>query len=408
MPPVSVREDAEAALARLDGAEALGAVVARDDRLVLAAADALDADGLPAGAGPLWGRPVTVKDWIEVAGLPCEGEAAERTGHVPARDATAVARLRAAGALPIAKTQPGADHPLHGRCHHPLDPERSPGASSSGEGALVGSGASALGLGSDSGGSVRLPAAWCGVAGLKPSFGLVPDTGHLPRLGARHDGRTVIGPLARRVGDLWAVLVAMAGPDGVDGSCPPVALGDPAAVRADGLRVAVLADAEPWTPEPATAAAVDAAVRALVGRGAVVVDGGLPPHLDQSLDVTIRYWSRRSRAGNDIDGDLWDWDRLVRRLTVAAAGFDVVVGPTVAGVAPPHRPMTGEDYVFCLPWSLAGWPAVSVPAGADPATGLPLAVQVAAPRWHDHVAVAVAGWLEADLAGPRDGGAPLG
>jgi amidase len=75
--------------------------------------------------------------------------------------------------------------------------------------------------------------------------------------------------------------------------------------------------------------------------------------------------------------------------------FDVVIGPVVMDVAPLHRTLTGEDYVFTLPWSLTGWPAVSVPAGVDDATGLPVAVQVAAPRWQDHVALAVAEWIEA-------------
>ncbi|NMD23606.1 MAG: hypothetical protein GYA65_05435, partial [Actinobacteria bacterium] len=87
--------------------------------------------------------------------------------------------------------------------------------------------------------------------------------------------------------------------------------------------------------------------------------------------------------------------RFSGRFTRAAAGFDIIVGPVVADVAPVPRPLEGDDYVFTLPWSLTGWPAVSVPAGTDPATGLPLAVQVAAPRWHDHVVLAAASWLGA-------------
>ena len=114
------------------------------------------------------------------------------------------ARSRA-GAIVIAKSQPGADHPIHGRCRHPIDLDRTPGASSSGEAALIGAGASNLRLGSDSGGSIRLPSAWCGVVGLKPSFEVVPNTGHYPRV----DGRTVIGPMARRVADVAAVLAVI-------------------------------------------------------------------------------------------------------------------------------------------------------------------------------------------------------
>src|SRR5688572_3589617 len=170
IPLVSASEQVRAALARLDAVSWLGAVVARDDGAALTAAAEVDRR---VERGPMHGLAVTVKDWIDVVGLPCEGESPERTGRLPADDATVVARLRAAGAVIVAKTQPGAHHPVHGQCHHPMDRARSPGGSSSGEAALLGAGATTVGLGSDSGGSIRLPAAWCGVAGMKPSFGLV-------------------------------------------------------------------------------------------------------------------------------------------------------------------------------------------------------------------------------------------
>lgn len=384
-----------AALDRLDAAAHLGAVVARDDAAALAAAAALDRVP-PAERGPLHGVPLTVKDWIDAAGLPCEGQASLRTGRVPSRDASAVARLRAAGAVIVAKTQPGQDHAIHGRCLHPLDPARSPGGSSTGEAALLGAGASMLGLGSDSGGSIRLPAAWCGVAGLKPSFGLVPDTGHVPVLGTHRDGRTVIGPMARGVADLAVALRLLAGPDGEDPGCAPVPLGSVAGVRLEGLRIAVVRREGAWRPAASTLAAVDRAAAALEARGAVVVPEALPSHLAEALEITVHYWDRTSLAGRDVERHLRAWDRFERRLTRATAGFDVVLGPTVADVAPPRRDLAREDYVFTLPWSLTGWPAVSVPYGQDPATGLPLAVQVAAPRWRDRVALAVAAWLEAD------------
>ncbi len=389
-----------AALARLDAASHLGAAVARDDGAALLAAGALDAGSRATDPTPrpLRGVALTVKDWIDVAGLPCEGQASRRTGRVPPRDATAVARLRAAGAVVVAKTQPGQEHPVHGTCLHSLDPARSPGGSSTGDAVLLAAGASDLALGSDSGGSIRLPAAWCGVAGLKPTFGLVPDTGHVPVLGAHRDGRTVIGPLARCVADLTTALRAIAGPDGEDPACPPVPLGDPAGVRREGLRVAVVRGEGALRPAASTLAAVERAVAALVAQGAVVVDDALPAHLEESLDITVHYWERESLAGKDVERHLRAWDRFDRRLTRAAAAFDVVLGPTVADVAPPRRDLTREDYVFTLPWSLTGWPAVSVPFGYDAPTGLPLAVQVAAPRWQDHLALAVAGRLEADAA----------
>jgi Asp-tRNA(Asn)/Glu-tRNA(Gln) amidotransferase A subunit family amidase len=128
------------------------------------------------------------------------------------------------------------------------------------------------------------------------------------------------------------------------------------------------------------------------------MDGGLPAHLDESLDITLRYWRRAAHdptlTGADTDTQLYDWDRFANRMTRAAERFDVVVGPVVREVAPIARPLTGEDFVFTLPWSLTGWPAISLPAGTERSTGLPLAVQIAAPRWCDHVALAVAAHLE--------------
>jgi amidase len=399
---MSVRDAVAAALARLDDAADLGAVVARDDDAALRAADDVDASP-PRSATVLWGRAITVKDWIDVAGLPCEGESSARTGRTPTRDATAVARLRAAGAVVIAKTQPGSIHPVHGACVHPVDASRTPGGSSSGEAALIGRGASTLGLGSDSGGSIRLPAAWCGVVGIKPSAGLVPTTGHFPRVGDRVDGRTVIGPMARTVADAAAALRAIAGPDGVDAGCAPVKFHSERTLRLTGLRVAIIEGEGRWTAADSTRDAVERAVDLLRRAGASVVPGALPDdHLDQSLDITQRYWRRAAHdpavSGADVDRQLADWDRFARRITRASKRFDVVIGPVVRDVAPVARPLSGEDFVFTLPWSLSGWPAISLPAGLDPANRLPLAVQIAAPRWHDHVAIAVARHLEARFA----------
>jgi amidase len=378
-------------LGALDAARDLGAVVDRDDAAVLERAAI-------AGPGVLAGRAVTVKDWIDVEGFVCEGQSPERTGRRPARDATVAARLRAAGAVIVAKTQPGADHPIHGRCHHPHDPARTPGGSSSGEAALIGRGASTLGLGSDSGGSIRLPAAWCGVVGFKPSYGLVPTTGHVPRVDGHADGRTVIGPMATNVADIAAVLRVIAGPDGIDHACVPVPLGDPASTRLSGLRVVVLPDDPRWPTAPSTHGAVERAARILERLGVVRVDVALPLDLSESLDITQRYWNRFQQSGADVDRQLRDWDRFSNRMLRASADVDLVLGPVVADVAPIARPLTGEDYVFTLPWSLTGWPAISLPAGADPVTGLPVAVQIAAPRWRDHDVLAAAGAIEVELA----------
>lgn len=116
--------------------------------------------------------------------------------------------------------------------------------------------------------------------------------------------------------------------------------------------------------------------------------------LSESLDITQRCWRRAGLTGAECEHQLGDWDRFASRMLRARTDFDLVIGPGVADVAPTHRQLVGEDYVFTVPWSLTGWPALSLPFGVDLSTGLPLAVQIAAPQWHDHVVLATAAVLE--------------
>jgi amidase len=164
-----------AALHRLD--TRTNAIAAFEDEWVLADAGRLDRAFLAGGVtGPLHGLPLTVKDWIDVAGFPCAGESDEHRARRPLADATAVARLRRAGPVVVAKTKVWGPSSGPDVVRHPVDPCRSAGGSSTGEAVAVASGASAAGIGSDSGGSIRLPAAWCGVYGLKPTADGMPLT----------------------------------------------------------------------------------------------------------------------------------------------------------------------------------------------------------------------------------------
>ncbi|HSR24679.1 MAG TPA: amidase, partial [Candidatus Eisenbacteria bacterium] len=300
----------------------------------------------------------------------------------PAADATAVARLRAAGGVVLAITRAGADSPAHGPTRNPRDPTRAPGGSSTGAAALVAAGASPLALGSDSGGSIRLPAAWCGVAGLKPTFGRVPLTGHFPRCGSLEDGRTVIGPLAATVDDLAAVLQLIAGPDGLDAGVAPVPLGDPARVDPAALRASFMGG-DPTGP----------ALAALAAAGATIVEEPLADVRDEALELTRRYWRRSQLSGRENVALLWDWDRFRRRMLAATAGIDVLVTPAAEQPAPRWRESIDTDYRWMLPWSLTGAPAVVVPVASR--EGLPVAVQVVGRPWEDHVALAAARCIEA-------------
>src|SRR4051812_36997361 len=207
----------------------LNAIVhARYDE-ALAEADAADAAVKRGGdLSPFHGVPCTIKECIGLTGMRKTAGLLARRERVAERDGTAVARLRAAGAIPIGVTNVSelmmwmeSTNPVYGRTNNPYDPTRTAGGSSGGEGSIVGSGASPMGLGADIGGSIRMPAFFCGVFGHKPSGGLVPATGHWPNAERGAQRFLTTGPLCRRAEDLMPFLRAVAGPDGVDDGCRP-------------------------------------------------------------------------------------------------------------------------------------------------------------------------------------------
>jgi amidase len=364
-----------------------------DPAVALARAEQLDASAQL--AGPLHGVPFTVKDWIDVEGLPCTGGWRASADRIAPAHATAVARMLDAGGVLLAKTTVLVESEVYGPVRNPHDPSRSPGASSSGEAAAIGGGGSVLGLGSDSGGSIRLPAAWCGAAGLKPTFGRVPNTGHFPRVGDRGDGRTVIGPLAARVDDLSLALHVLAGADGLDPGAPPVPFAPVHDVDLGATTIAVMTGEPGWQPAPEIVDGVERAATAIVDRGARV-ESAPPSHLDEAFDITVRYWDRATLTGNDAEHQLTDWDRFRVRMRRACAGVDVIVMPAVRERAPVHRDVEREDYIFTVPASLTGWPAVVVPVGE--VDGLPVAVQLVGKPWQEPRLLAIARVVEATFA----------
>jgi amidase len=393
---VSATEVAAAYLAMLRQVDAQTNAVAffDDDRALADAAELDRAFAAGAVTGPLHGLPVTVKDWIDVEGFPCAGD----TGDVrrrPRRDATVVARLRRAGAVVLAKTQAWGPDGGPGRVRHPADPERAAGGSSTGEAVAVAAGASPLGFGSDSGGSIRLPAAWCGTCGFKPTAGRVPTTGHFPRVGALSDGRTQIGPLARKVADLELVLPIIAGPDWQDAGVAPVPLLPASQADLGGARFAVVTSEGPWSPGGPLTASVEQAA-AVLERAGLARTAWRAPWLGQALDITRRYWARIrcELSAEETECLLTDWDSFRRRYLMAAEHVDLLLTPTTQDTAPLHRRVTGDDFVFTLPASLTGSPAVTVPVGRDP-SGLSIGVQLIGRPWEDHRVLAAARLMEA-------------
>ncbi|MBU6333553.1 MAG: amidase [Chloroflexi bacterium] len=385
----------------------INAIVARDDAAARAAAQAADAACAAGGwLGPLHGIPLTVKDWIDVAGLPCTMGEERHRDRRPADDALAVARLRAAGAVVLGKTNVAIENALFGRTRNPHALGYSPEGSSSGEAAAIAARCSAGGLGSDSGGSIRQPAHACGIVGIKPSAGRVPLTGHAPFISALNDPRTVIGPMARTVADAARLLAVIAGADASDPSTAPVPLDDWRAQSLRGVRVAWYthhAEADP--PPPVVAACVRAA-DALAAAGAHVVQR-LPPRIEEAWPITRDYWARPESldAGQwlpdgparlssmAVERHLFVWDRFRRAMSQFMQHVDLILTPTA------ERPAArfgspGGGIPYTLPYSLTGQPAVSVPAGLSD-DGLPIGVQVVAARWRDDLAVAAAAVIEA-------------
>ena len=354
--------------------------------------------------GSLHGVPFTAKDIFNTAGLPTTAGLRMLRSNIPDHDATVVARMRRAGAILIAKTNSppaGADEdswsPLRGGTRNPYDVNRSPGVTSSGEAAIIAAGGSPLGLGSDSGGSIRVPAHYCGVAALKPTAGLIPVTGGYGLTGGLSDPRSSVGPMARYVSDLLIALRVLAGPDGFDSGVVPVPLAK-RTPKLDGLRVAWYTDDGLAKPSHAVASTVRAAARALAAAGCNVTEER-PPSLAEAYQVTLGYWGRKHMNHERM---YERWDAFRSGVLKFMSRFDLVLSPVAPDIAPLIRvkPVGDHQLSYTVPYSLTGNPCVVVRAGTSP-ENMPIGVQVVARNWNDAVALRAARAIERKLGGWR-------
>lgn len=435
----SALEVVEAHLARIAAVNpALNAVVQLTAETARAEARVLDAD-LARGMvrGPLHGVPMTIKDSFETAGVRSTCGTLGLAEHVPVTDATVVARLKDAGAILLGKTNTPeltlafeTDNLIYGRTNNPYDLTRSSGGSSGGAAAIIAACGSPFDLGSDTGGSIRLPAHFCGIAGLKPTSGRVPRTGHLYPPGGFRDAWTTLGPMARCVEDLTLLLSVISGPDWRDPAIVPVPLRDPAKVKLDGLRIAVYTHNGIVAPTPETASTVWNAARALQEAGGWVTETR-PPHIEitDSLvsalwavdagegvqTLLTRYGTTRPHRWLERDpsyqwsataaelGELLQQQDLFRsRMLTFMEGYDLILCPVCAYPASPHdtcqHPDYWEGYTYLLTYNVTGWPVATVRCGTT-AEGLPINVQIVAQPWREDVALAAAAHLETALGG---------
>ena len=381
--------------------------------------------------GPLHGVPMTIKDSWETAGVITTAGTKGLETNVPKRDTTIVARLKAAGAIMLGKTntpeitlQFATDNFVYGRTNNPYDVERTPGGSSGGAAAIVAAGGSPFDIGSDTGGSIRLPAHFCGIAGLKPTAGRVPRTGHIPGLefGAV-EAFTQVGPLARYGEDLHLILSIISGVDWRDPAAIPMPLLHPETVDRQKLRIAYYLDNGITSASTETVSTVQSAVAALVDSGAIVAEDR-PPHVETSAEFwralfladggagvsdllqvlgtkkrhPLLDWTQAREAlpGPDYNRLLARWNSLRSDCLAFLENYDVVLCPANATPAHRHKESTPCDYTFL--YNLLGWPVAVVRCGTSP-DGLPIGVQVAARPWREDIVLAVVQYLERVFGG---------
>ncbi len=381
------------------------------------------------------GVPFSIKDSIEVAGSVCSAGTLGLRNAPPARqDATLVARLRAAGAIPLARTNlPDllfafeSDNLIYGRTNNPYDLSRTAGGSSGGEAALIAACGSPFGLGSDAAGSVRLPAHYCGISSIKPTSGRLSRAGHIPPAGGWLEAVWQIGPMARRVEDLWAMMPVLLGACPRDRTVIPMPYGNPADVALSGLRIAWFTDNGIAPPDADTDAAIRRAV-AKIAPAAMSVEERRPEGIEESYDLemkligpdggdSLRRYLREIGSAQThplldgwlaklepwrtgIEGFAQYWaglDRFRDRMFAFAGHYDAILSPVAARPAVPHGTSIQEDvfrgYSYTMTHNLTGWPAAVVRCGTS-REGLPIGIQIAAHPWREDVALALARAIE--------------
>jgi Asp-tRNA(Asn)/Glu-tRNA(Gln) amidotransferase A subunit family amidase len=418
---LSARSFCDEALARIRERDpGVHAWAALDEPRALSLADACDAqiEGVrPAGAalGSLQGMPLGVKDIIDTADLPTQMGSPVFEGHRPARNATVVDRLLAAGAYVLGKTVTTEFAFMHpGKTRNPWNPAHTPGGSSSGSAAAVAAGMVSGAIGTQTNGSVIRPAAFCGVVGFKPGFGLIPCAGTLQFSAALDQ----IGVFTRSVADAAALASALADAGAIS---PDVG------TMQRAPRIGFVTN-YPWNAaEPDAAAHFQATLKHLEAAGASIGELHLPAVLDDAQRVhrTIMVYegarqhaprqaqnrARMSDVLNAVIGEglgISDADyaqALTRAVEIRAraldlfAQWDVVASLPAPGAAPARIDTTG-DPSFCTLWSLTGSPAVSLPTGLS-AHGLPFGVQFAARSGGDDHLLRAALWCEAVIGFDR-------
>lgn len=403
--------------------------------------------------GPLHGVPCSIKETYALSGMPQTAGSALRKGHISFEDATAVRRVRKAGAIPLGVTNVPemamwmeTYNKVYGRTKNPYDLSRHPGGSSGGEAAIIGAGGAPFGLGSDIGGSIRMPAFFCGIYGHKPTGGLVPMTGHYPRGKGRVERYSVGGPMCRRAKDLMPLLRLIAGPDGKDFDTEHMEIGDPKAIKWKDRRVFYLPSLDARLsvgPNLDQQVALKRAALVFENKGAIVEEwrsdkfrdavliwgamleeGSTGPSFSEMLgqgeapDFALELllsafgmskfsfpalvFGAAEKFMKSTDDDKYiAMGRELRREIDALLGDDaILLVPTHPRPAPKHNHpwMRPFDFIYTGIFNVLEVPATACPMGLGEER-LPTGVQVVGPVGGDHLTISAALTLEKENGG---------
>jgi len=410
-----------------------------------ALAEAAEADAMLAAGktkGPLHGVPFTVKDSFDTAGVVSTGGTLGRKDYVPGKDATVVARARAAGAILLGKTNTpeftlggggkGTVNLVYGLTKNPYNTNYQPSGSSGGAGAIVAAAGAYFDIGSDYGGSIRGPAFANGIAGIKPTLGRVPRTGHIVGYGGPYDTFQETGPLARRVEDIALLLPILMGPDDSDATMAPVPLGDPAQVDLKKLRVAFYTTNGERDPTPEIQELVKTCVGYFKKLGCKVTEDK-PPKMkelaearqkfnggtggDNMRRLLKKHGTTQASPGLRLDGELLssaDFTRYCEEMDAIKSEqlawlekYDLIVCPasqrapiTLDYEPPEGREASRRGSSYTSQYNTTGWPAGVVRAGtSSDAPDMPLGIQVVAQPWRDDIVIAAMAHIEKQTGG---------
>lgn len=389
--------------------------------------------------GHLHGLPFTVKNACQVKGFSPDKGCSGLMGRPSELDATVVSRLKDAGAIVLGLTNTPeltlgyeTDNVVYGRTLNPHDLERTPGGSSGGEAAIIAAFGSPLGVASDGGGSIRLPAHYTGIVGMRATQGLIPFSGNIPIDGAGLFSQFIsFGPMARTVEDIKLVLPVIAGPDGRDPHVVPVPLRNPDAVDLSQLKVAFYTQDGVSKTSPAIVAAVEN-VATLLSPVVKEVTEDRPQALEGIYELLIEsiflggdegFWltdileylsvkepspllleflalAKQCRFSvTDLRKRWVAFDHYRMEMLAYMASYDVLLCPVAATTAKLHGTSYQEikDVSYVMAHTLTGWPALVVPVGVCE-KGLPIGIQIVANPWRDDVVLAVGEFIEKRLS----------